>query len=259
MKRYIQLLALFFIVLINNDLTAQERKIEINQNNLFPQDSLSTKLDMLQPQQKLRLDIVKLLGRTSLIVFGAVTTRYSSEGIPSLLANRNPITLAEAQWGFTAELGRVLASLHLGRFGWELFTPQNPSEKLSNRPYTNDVSFGYVIWEHQGFSIAPCLISGETWRSLAQDPQKYTYLNSLGGEVNVSYTFPLAPINMPGALPEIKDMVDAMIGVRIGYAQHFTSDNSGIFFAPFAIPAHHEFSIRLVLGIGFSTVFLGAR
>jgi hypothetical protein len=62
------------------------------------------------------------------------------------------------------------------------------------------------------------------------------------------------------SVPEITDMIDAVISLRLGYAQHFTSDNSGrLFAAPFAIPAHQEFSARLVLGIGFSTLFVGTR
>lgn len=260
MRQYILFLTFFLVcALSTNNLTGQERRNNIT-NATFAQNDLRINIDTLRPEQKIRLDIAKFFGRTRLTFFGAVTARYSPDGIPSLMATSNPITLAETQWGFTAELGRVLASLHLGRFGWELSAPQNPNEKLSNRSYTNDASFGYIVWEHQGFSLAPCVLSGETWRSLEHDPLKITYLNSLGGEVNLSYTFPLHHLNIAGeSIPDIADMIDAMIAVRIGYAQHFTSDNSGRLFAPFAIPTHQEFSARLVLGIGFSTLFLGSR
>ncbi len=261
MKRYTLFLTFLLLALPDNKLMAQERSGDTAYpNSAFPQDSLSTSVDILRPEQKLRLDIAKFLGRTSLIFFGAATVRYSPNGIPSLLAASNPMTLAETQWGFTAHLGKILASLHLGRFGWELSAPQNPNEKLSTRPITNDASFGYIVWEHQGFSLAPCFLSGETWRSLAEDRSKVTYLNSLGGEVNLSYTFPLHHLNIAGeSIPEITDIIDAVISLRLGYAQHFTSDNSGTFFAPFAIPAHQEFSARLVVGVGFSTLFLGSR
>ncbi len=228
---------------------------------LIPQDSLSKSADTLRPEQKFRIDVLRFLGRTSVVFFGATTVRHSPQGIPSLLETKNPITLAEAQWGFTATLGNVVASLHLGRLGWELSAPKKPNEQLSSLPVTNDASIGYIVWEHQGFSIAPCFLSGETWRSLEKDRSKFTYLNSLGGEVNFSYTFPFHYPVVPGvSVPEITDMIDAVISLRLGYAQHFTSDNSGrLFAAPFAFPAHQEFSARLVLGIGFSTLFVGSR
>ncbi|MFY7998184.1 MAG: hypothetical protein ACOVSW_06240 [Candidatus Kapaibacteriota bacterium] len=262
MTRYILFLTFFIGALPAHSLAAREQKSDtLHSTILFPQDSLGKSTDTLRPEQKFRIDISRFFGRTSVVFFGATTVRHSPQGIPSLLETKNPITLAEAQWGCTAILGNVIVNLHLGRLSGELSAPKNPNEKLSTRPYTNDASFGYIVWEHQGFSIAPCFLSGETWRSLEQDKSKITYINSLGGEVNLSYTFPFHYPVVPGvSVPEITDMIDAVISLRLGYAQHFTSDNSGrLFAAPFAIPAHQEFSARLVLGIGFSTLFVGTR
>lgn len=262
MKRYPLSLAFFLCTLSLGSLAAREQKSDTPPRTiLIPQDSLSKSPDTLHPHQQFRIDVLRFLGKTSIAFFGATAVRHAPQGIPSLVETKAPITLAESQVGFTATLGNVVASLHLGRLGWELSAPKNPNEQLSNLPVTNDASFGYIVWEHQGFSIAPCFLSGEAWRSLEKDRSKFTYLNSLGGEVNFSYTFPFHYPVVPGvSVPEITDMIDAVISLRLGYAQHFTSDNSRRLFAsPFAFPAHQEFSARLVLGIGFSTLFVGSR
>ncbi len=110
---------------------------------------------------------------------------------------------------------------------------------------------GYTIWKQEQLLFTPSATIGVARYVFDKDLAEYTS-RYIGAEMNITYTLPITALQykVPQPLnPQIKNSefsgtLDAIVSLRIGYANHFA--------AGFAHSTFSELYARLSVGIGFS-------
>jgi hypothetical protein len=256
MKPYIAY-CLFFLFFcneaFNRSIFAQEKGVELKGEETFQRyDSLEQEMFLARkPLIAFAYNNLKVFGGSRGSVMGYVSFNYLPTGLPGISETVNP--LVQPTFGFGVKLlaGSFLYRFtsDFGRIAWYL-PPEASAKTVSLASFNGGIDIGYAVWKTNDFFLIPCVSMGlssytfdtnSSWRI-------YTGRNSLGGAVDMSYFVPLA-VSPFQSLEEkklgIKEIIEAMISVRLGAAQHF--DNRMPFLTA---PTHQEFSMRIMLGIG---------
>ena len=193
----------------------------------------------------------KIFGVSHFMFTGYVSCNYLPVGLPGISETNTP--LLHQTFGFAGNyfLGNILYHfiVGLGRTAWQL-PPEAPAKTVPLASINLGVDIGYTVLKTNNFFLTPCVSTesssytfdtNSSWRI-------YTGRRSLGGAVHMSYFVPIAASPLQ-SLEErsvgFNEIIEAMISVRLGYAQHFQPT------VPiFTTPTHQEFSVRVMVGIG---------
>jgi hypothetical protein len=249
MKQYVvyYLIIFFFNGLLNTSLFAQENDRESKEEETFQRyDSLEREMLLARkPLLAFSYNNLKAMNGSHGSVFGFTSVTYRPNGIPYLVSNTEPLIDVGIGWGLKMFLGRLFYfwSFDYGQVSW-LMPPQGVVESVKLASSNMDIDLGYAVWKQEDILLSPCVNIGFS-RYTFESNRTNTLYTHLGGAVDMSCFLPLAASPFQ-SLEErklgVKEIIEAMISVRLGYSQHFMNS--------FSIPAHQEFSIRLMLGIG---------
>lgn len=185
--------------------------------------------------------------RADQYVTGTASVRIFPDGLKSPHYGLNiPFSqigpLASFGWGFMAWFGNVTFSQSFGTNLHHIQPPTNDSARVQSGSGFVDFGLGYTVVEWGGLRLTPtfaCGFGGVVVRDLR--PNGYLYV---GGEIDVSYVFPLFQGSYNPDL-HIISQPSILISCRVGYVENFTA------FASDWRGTHGTLHGRLTLGIGF--------
>jgi hypothetical protein len=192
----------------------------------------------------------KAFGVSHGMITGYVSFNYLPVGLPGISETNIPLLQPTFGFGTKVFWGSTLVHLifDVGRTAWQL-PPQEPAKTVGLNSLNIGVDIGYAVVKTNNFFLTPCVSfalpsytfnTNSSWRI-------YTGRRSLGGAVDMSYFVPITASPFQ-SLEErkvgIKEIIEAMISLRIGYSQSFEGGTSY-----FSIPTHQELSVRVMVGI----------
>jgi hypothetical protein len=195
----------------------------------------------------------KALGVSHGMITGHASFNYLPVGLPGISETNTPLLQPTFGFGVKIFLGNIFYSLifDVGRTVWQL-PPEAPAKTVRLNSLNSGMDIGYAVVKTNNFFLTPCVnlaLSGYTFDTTSSW-KIFTGRHNLGGAVDMSYFVPIAASPFQ-SLEErkvgMKEIIEAMISLRIGYAQSFEGGTSF-----FATPTHQEFSVRLTVGIGSS-------
>jgi hypothetical protein len=193
---------------------------------------------------------LKVFGVSHGMATGYVSFNYLPIGLPGISETNTPLLQPTFGYGSKTFLGNILYHLivGVGRTVWQL-PPEAPAKTVRLNSLNIGMDLGYAVLKTNNFFLTPCVSlavpsytfdTTSSWRI-------YTPRHSLGGAVDMSYFVPITTSPFQ-SLEErkvgMKEIIEAMISLRIGYSQSFEEGTSY-----FSAPTHQELSVRVMLGI----------
>jgi hypothetical protein len=196
---------------------------------------------------------LKVFGVSHFMISGNVSLNYLPVGLPGISETNTPLLQTAFGYGGKFFLGNIFYSLifHIGRTAWQL-PPEAPAKMVRLNSLNIGADIGYAVLKTNSFLLTPCVSyavpsytfdTTSSWKIFTPRP-------SLGGAVDMSYFMPITASPFQ-SLEErkvgMKEIIEAMISLRIGYSQSFEGGTSF-----FATPTHQALSVRVMVGIGSS-------
>lgn len=253
MKQFIShslfLLLFFCTQSFNISLFAQDRDGELKREESFQRyDSLEREMLLARkPLLAFGYNNLKVFGGSRGCAMGYVSFNYLPTGLPGISETNTPLLQPSFGYGVKIFLGNILGNFTIddSRTAWQM-SPQAPIETMQLASFNMNTDLGYAVWKSENFLLTPCASIGFSRYTFDTNysRKKYTLRNHLGGAIDMSYFVPL--LDSPFHSLEqrklgIQEIIEAMISVRLGYAQHFENG--------FTTPTHQEFSLRVMVGI----------
>jgi hypothetical protein len=193
---------------------------------------------------------IKAMGGSRGGITGYVSLNYLPAGLPGISKTNTPLLQPTFGFGTKIFLGNILGNFtfDVGRNVWQL-PPQESARMVQLASLNIRTDIGYAVWKTNNFFLTPCAsmeLSSYTFDTTSSW-RIYTPRHSLGGGIDMSYFVPLfaSPFqSIEERKLGIKEIIEAMISVRLGYAQNFESRKPF-----FTTPTHQEFSMRAMVGI----------
>ena len=238
------------VVFSTDVLLAQKREDgTIQGENLYKYDSLERAiLFERKPLLAFGYHNIKSMGMAHVNIMGIASARYFPDGLPQISATKDPLAHLAIGGGIKFFLGNLLFSqfFDYGAATWQI-APQGAEEAVRLASLSMNADIGYTVFKHGGISITPCASIGfagytfdtnRTWR-------RYSGRDYLGGAVDITTFMPLVEspfFSREERMLGIKDIIEAMISVRVGYSQYFKGSWNN--------PTHQELSLRIMVGLG---------
>jgi hypothetical protein len=227
---------------------AQEDSAAARRNAMF-----NEKITEIAPSSETGKSGFLQVEKVQALFHGSLSVRYLPGGdIPRLLPTINsPLAFMNVGFGTTMFIDNIFLGFHTGLLRrWNISEPNNLNAELYDASYLIDASLGYTVWKQDQLVLTPSATIGVTRYSF-QNQIDYTS-RYLGAEMNLTYTVPIIPLRytMPLALnsqrtsKEFVGSIDAMVSLRMGYAQHFNFRFTNTTFS--------EVYVRLSVGLGLT-------
>ena len=245
-------LYLFLFLLIHICITqtafAQEDSTAAKRNAIFNEKIIET-----DPSSGTGKGGFLQVEKVQALFHGTLSVRYLPGGdIPRLLPEiSSPLAFMNVGFGTMMFIDNVLLGFHIGFLRrWNISTASDINAQLYDASYLVDASLGYTVWKQEQLVLTPSATIGVTRYSFDQN-QDYTS-RYIGAEMNLTYTVPIIPLrykvpqllNSQRTSKEFVGSIDAMLSLRVGYAQHFASRFTNTTFS--------EVYVRLSVGLGLT-------